>query len=545
MHTFLARRRSARRSPIGRVSTARARERLRPTRPRVGSQDGFLLIEVIVSALLVALIVIATFTGFDVTNRVAADQRYHGQAAVLAAQSQEQLRTDAAETLNELQITPHVYKQTVGGTTYTITEKVYFINDTQKSSGCSAVGGGASKSHGDYVEIVSSVTWPQLVKAKRPAVSQFSYITPPTGSALEVDVTNGGTPELPVEGVTAKVNTAEAVTGASGCLIFGGIPSTTASLEVYKVGYVTKGGEFNVVAKEVSVAPNVIIHYPVILAEAGKITAEFTYKGKSTYEYKNSKGENIVEPVTGDTFVVHNAEMGVAPEFEVGSTAGAFNKEFEWEVANGTYAATATTPAEPTHYPKGNLFPLKGSWGVYAGDCPENDALNSTEKIKEEEKIKDGESVVTPGGNIKTAVSMSRDKLAIWKGKEASKNEGLTEESFPVKIMNVACEKVEPDNEPLLNVVRKTETLTGKQETEKKWGLGLLPHPFQPFGGPYTLCLYNAAAKRQYTATYENNYTESPTINIYLKAEVSYAEGATKEREVKVAIINEQLSNKC
>lgn len=532
MNTFFARRQSARRSVIGLLSTAQARGKLRPGRLQAGSEDGFLLIEVMISALLVALIVVATLNGFDFANRASADERHHGQAAVLAAQSQEQLRSDAAETLNELQITPHVYTQTVGGTTYTITEKVYFVNDSQKSSGCSAVGGGESKSHGDYVEIVSSVTWPLLLKANRPAVSQFSYITPPTGSALEVDVTNGGTPELPVAGVTAKVNTAEAVTGTNGCLIFGGIPSTSASVEVHKLGYVTKSGAFNVVAKEVSVAPNVIIHFPVILAEGGRITAEFKYHKASTY-----KGQEV----TGDNFVAFNNSMGVAPNFEVGSTKGKFNAESEYEAENSTYAASAMTPAEPAHYPTGDLFPFKESWAVYAGDCPENNAFQQSEK----NTVKTGEAVVTQGTNVKAEVPMVFVKLSVWTGTESSKKGALAEKSYPVKITNVACKEAiaEPDNEPLVSNVHKQETLTAKQETEKKWGNGLLPNPFQPFG-EYKLCLYNEAAKKTYTASYEDETEAGPAPNIYLEAKGSYTEGAGALK-VKVEVKENQATNTC
>ena len=55
------------------------------TRCTAGAQEGFLLIEVIISTLLVALIVVATLTGFDVVNRVSADERMHNEAAALAA----------------------------------------------------------------------------------------------------------------------------------------------------------------------------------------------------------------------------------------------------------------------------------------------------------------------------------------------------------------------------------------------------------------------------------------------------------------------------
>ena len=60
----------------------------------VRSEGGFLLIEVMMSAMFVALIVVATLNGFDIANKTTAEQRRHDEANVLAAQSQEQLRTE-------------------------------------------------------------------------------------------------------------------------------------------------------------------------------------------------------------------------------------------------------------------------------------------------------------------------------------------------------------------------------------------------------------------------------------------------------------------
>ena len=171
------------------TGTARASPCTPPER-NPAAEGGFLLIEVIVSALLVALIVIATFTGFDVVNRTTADQRHHNQAAVLAAQSQEQLRTNPASTLDALEESPHTYTETVGGTTYTITQSATLING---STGPPAAPTKNTKRLRAYIEITSSVTWPQLAAStgKRPVVTQSSIITPPDGSGLEVDVTTG------------------------------------------------------------------------------------------------------------------------------------------------------------------------------------------------------------------------------------------------------------------------------------------------------------------------------------------------------------------
>ena len=117
-----------------------------------------------------------------------ADERHHNQAAVLAAQSQEQLRTEPAGILSALESSPHGYTRLVGGTTYTIPQEAKAINASKASTGCNVAQTGTQT--GANVQITSSVTWPLLVTAKRPSVRESSIITPPTGSALEVDVGN-------------------------------------------------------------------------------------------------------------------------------------------------------------------------------------------------------------------------------------------------------------------------------------------------------------------------------------------------------------------
>src|SRR5579884_1963535 len=96
------------------MTSARARRGGSCLRARLrGDESGFLLIEVMMSALLVALIVTATFNGFDVASRVTIDQRRHSEAELLASESQEQLRSDPATALDVLETSPHSYTREV------------------------------------------------------------------------------------------------------------------------------------------------------------------------------------------------------------------------------------------------------------------------------------------------------------------------------------------------------------------------------------------------------------------------------------------------
>jgi Tfp pilus assembly protein PilV len=517
IHTFFSRRWPA---PI------RLLRRIHAT-PRLGAEEGFTLIEVIVSALLVAFIAIATFNGFDVVNRTTADQRHHDQAVVLAAQSQEALRSDSASTLDSLQSASHAYTQIVGNEKYTITQGDRWVSDANQNASCSATGKESTSSQtGNYLQINTSVSWPQQVAAKRPPVTQYSIITPPDGSGLEVDVTNGRTPLQPVAGVTAVAAEAESTTSEAGCVIFGAIPATRVSVEAYKLGDVTPTGAIKKASPEVLVAPNVTTHYPVTLNRGAAITAEFTYKGATEFPEKT--------PVTGDTFVVFNPSMNLAPNFEVGSTQfGAFGKAGEYEALTGTagssYHTTATTPISATYYSTGDLFPFESNWTAYAGDCPENDAA-IVDKAEIGSGSSDGSIAVEPGQNATVKVSTSYVTLNVYKGTKGVP--GLVEsESRSVKIKNVGCEaSATPNNATHLNTAH----------TQNTTATGHLEAPFQPFGKSFEMCLYNSKTKYIYKTKYANEKVAGSTINLYMTETTSF-----EEKESHKVTVEKVASNTC
>ena len=204
-------------------------------------------------------------------------------------------------------------------------------------------------------------------------MTQRSVITPPDGSGLEVDVTNLGSPEEGVPGVSVLAGGVATTTGTKGCVIYTGIPATTVNVEASKTEYVMPSGARKYIAKEVSIAPNLITRTHAYLGHGGRITAEF---------------KNGVTSVEGDTFVAYNSNMGVTPEFEVGSVEyGTFSSEGKYETEPGSVTATgtnprtltmegygkeATTAVSSSYYPSGDLFPFTTAWTVYAGDCTEN-----------------------------------------------------------------------------------------------------------------------------------------------------------------------------
>lgn len=498
----------------------------------LAAEEGLSLIEVLASALMVGFIAIATFNGFNAANRATADERFHNQAALLAAQSQELLRSDSAKTLDRLEeSSSHIYKQTIGGETFTITQGDRWISDNNQNASCSATGEEHSSQAGNYLQIHTMVTWPQQEAAGEHALEQYSIITPPDGSGLEVDVLNGRTPKQPVSGVTVVAgegaSASTATTGEAGCVIFGGIPAIRVNVEAFKLGDVTETGAIKKIYPEVLVAPNVTTHVPVTLNQGAAITAEFTHAGKV---------------VTGDTFVAFNSKLEPSPHFEVGSTQfAAFGKEGEYQALPGTggvesYKATASTPISSTYYPTGDLFPYEARWSVYVGDCPENNP-HEVDPSEFTEASVPGVSL-EPGQNATVQVPTSEVTLNAYKGTK-SVPVGAETVLRPVKIADEACKSSKtPDNASSFSTAH----------TQSTTATGHLEAPYQPFGKvvggtqPFKLCLWNKEAQKTYTTTYANETVAGPTLELYLgEPEGKYLESHGHTVEVKKG----QASNTC
>jgi|HubBroStandDraft_6_1064221.scaffolds.fasta_scaffold101224_2 Tfp pilus assembly protein PilV len=516
------------RAPSGLLGRSHARrEGSAGDRRGLAGEEGLTLIEVMVSALMVGFIAIATFNGLTVATDATASERFHDQADLLAAQSQESLRSDSAATLDAIEESAHIYTQTIGGETYTISQSDRWVQDANQNASCSATGKEHSNAAGNYLQVHTRVTWPQQLASGEHALEQYSIITPPDGSGLEVDVSNGLIPEQPVAGVTVRAGEAESTTGEAGCVIFGGIPATRVNVEAFKVGDVTQTGAIKKDFPELLVVPNLTTQVPVTLNQGAAITAEFTHEGKA---------------VTGDTFVASNAKLEPSPDLELGSTRfGTFGKEGEYEALPGeieatpgkSYAATATTPISTVYYPSGDLFPYEGAWTVYAGDCAEN----SPEAVDTSQFPKGSNPSVslTPGGDPTVKVPTSEVTLDVYEGTKASKG-SLESKSRPVKITDTTCASSKtPDNASSFSTIHTQDTTTGTKP-------GHLEAPYQPFGKSFTLCLWDETAQKTYTTTYADETIAGPTLEVFLnEPEGEYEDSGHHKVKVKKG----QTKNTC
>jgi prepilin-type N-terminal cleavage/methylation domain-containing protein len=536
---------------------------------RAAAQDGFTLIEVIVSALMLALIVAGTFSGFEAADQSTAQDRLQDEAAVLAAQSQDQLRSAPASALEALATAAHTYTRQAAGVSFTIKQEARFVGGPEGSAGCSVTEHKSQVTNA--LRITSTVSWSHSDTNIKPVV-ETGVVTPPTGSALEVDVGNAPAPTEGVADVdvvvkytpagSSTVATLEGITPSAGCIVFGAIPATAATVEIpEQVGFVTPSGGQSIEPKEEVLAPNTTTYDPVTYQRGGAIAATFTYNGSTSYTHLNNKNESEKEEILGDTFVATSAAMTLPPKYEVGSTRGELIAATElYEPIPGSpvpspgpywYKPESTSP-EATPYPHGNLFPFpesegEGGWEVYAGDCASNDP----------------ETLKVPGVTVERKwlapatttefkkVPLSRIALNVYKGTEsevaalgsAAVKNLESEHARLVTITNTKCTGTTPAHETEIKSKHTQDTTIGEARG------GHLEFPFQPFGA-YQLCVYNEETKKTYTVLGEDMTIAGTSQTIYLaqrsateRAELKTSE-ETKEKTAEATRKTEEAAAK-
>jgi Tfp pilus assembly protein PilV len=315
-----------------RTSAAR-RARLRA---RLGAclraQAGDTMIEVLIAAVLVALIAVATFSGYAAVAHVASGQNTRAQAAALAEADQARLH---GLTLNNLSSAGSgsgygntSYTQSVDGTTYTITSSTKFVSGSGAAS-CTTSG----TTTADEVQTTSMVTWNSDVYAGGP-VEIHGLVTPPVGGSLIVRVLDGsgnGISGVSVSLSGGPTSVTPLTTDSSGCVEFGGLSGGTYTVTGTQGSTVTTGH-----ATVVATQTKTVILTPT--GGDGGVSATFT-----TY-YNGASHASSADQVTA----WNPANPTVYNVFGTASTLG-----------NNTYQSTVSS---------GNQY-APGNYTVYAGTC--------------------------------------------------------------------------------------------------------------------------------------------------------------------------------
>jgi Tfp pilus assembly protein PilV len=300
--------------------------------PDPASQRGDTLIEVVISAMLLAVIVVGTLTGLNSANRATSQQRARSQATVLAQQEEEQFRSQPINKLSELSVTHEavVHEVDASGTKYLIKTTAEYKDDATATSSCNATTPDAN-----YIQTTSEVTWKPLGTGK---VVETSIISPPPDAAIIARVTNAAGEAVPGMGVVSTgASNLSTVTSADGCAILAVLPGQY-SLNVSKLGYVDRNGYTASDEDPVSDSP-----FYVVAENTVKEGFVFDHAGTIEASFENSSTKTATE---GDQFVITSTEMN--------PTYRPFGKP-------GTYGTKVSSPA--------TVFPFTSKYSVYAGSC--------------------------------------------------------------------------------------------------------------------------------------------------------------------------------
>jgi Tfp pilus assembly protein PilV len=200
---------------------------------RRGSEAGFTIIEVLVSALMVILIGTATAKALITTAHVSGDQRLRAQADAVATQDQERLRGLSDEQLNGLSQTRPV---TVGtGQTFSVKSVATFV-DTTGASSCTS---GAASNY----KIASNVSWAESFSKQSTTITEESLLTRPVTGDMITQVNDETGHPVPGVTVTASGPSIQSgATDANGCVTFAGLTPGSYAVALAAPGYVDVNG---------------------------------------------------------------------------------------------------------------------------------------------------------------------------------------------------------------------------------------------------------------------------------------------------------------
>ena len=407
------------------------------------SERGSFLIETLVGAVLVAVIAVAMLSAFDGADRVSGRAKMRALAASLAQSDQERMRSMPEATLNNLRQTN---TKTVDGVNYTVTSRADWIADDTSSTDCTNNG-----SAGDYMEITSTVSAPSQ-PTLAPVVVQ-SVVTPAPGTfgvdqgSLAVTVVDRNGNGL--SGLSVSINgpaTASDVTDSHGCAFFGYEPIGSYTVSTTRSGWVDTQGN-TTASKTVSIASQQMSTTTLQYDQAGSATVSFktvaTDPGPST--------RTVLAPDADARYIRVAHSLMLPPNYRT--------------FGNGTDQTTISAT---------NLFPFTSAYGIYAGNCDDNDPNKYSQTVDSVQVnpsaspsvtilepavnvhvIKTGVDVVNPHVKI-TAVSPCTGTWNYASGTDTLANGTLKFPGLPYGTYNVCADNVAGNRKVTLSNVANT-----------------------------------------------------------------------------------------
>jgi Tfp pilus assembly protein PilV len=346
---------------------------------RFAGEAGDTLIEVLVSAVVIVLVVVATITALNNANHATAQDRIRSQADALAQQDEDELRSEPINKLSEQSKAHEAYAQEVtkGGTHYTITSRAEYVSDTTGTSSCTS-----ASARADYIATSSSVTWSSIGKSK--PVIETGVVSPPADAAVIVQVT--GASGEPVSNMLVEANgptTTTTETSTDGCAILAVLPGEY-TVDVSRPLYVDQNGYEKSDEDPVSNSS-----FYVVAEATVKRSYEFALAGELGVKfYTQTAAASPHVEAEGDSFVIFNSGLTAFRSFP---------------------SSKPTVFAKEIKSPK-TIFPFTTPYIVYAGTC-EADMPTRNGQVSNP-----GEATVLPLALTHTEVPLAPIELVVEEG---------------------------------------------------------------------------------------------------------------------------------
>jgi prepilin-type N-terminal cleavage/methylation domain-containing protein len=474
---------------------------------RAQAEDGFTLIEVLASAVIVVLLSASAMIALGGVARNSYDDRVRSEAQALAQQNENRLRGYNINELSNLNQT--LAPITLDGTKFTIKETATYVTDSTGNPSC-------TNPSADYLQTTSTVTWPQMDGAA--PVTVTGQLTPTVGA---ISANNGG---LAVSAINASAggdagmgvsltgtSAASGTTASDGCDLFGDLPAGayTASITppsgVYvdgKTGQAVTSSTPDVASTTVN-AGTTPASLPFLLDVPGSIPVGFA-----------------------DVFPASSPPL-TAPATPSAPAVLAFNTNMTGvQYRLCTVADGATCPAvgnQDTNFPASDwsssitantLFPYTSPYSVYAGTC-----TSDNPNLISGGSVADQTATVTAGGTA-TQVNFTLPALVVKLYSGTSSSPGA-EEALPagshLVITDTGCgvrynaannaATTLPAGQAALPLNASYPNL-GANDT------GILQFPGMPYGN-YTVCYDTGSGGKTYSVSPVKNTGNGEVVSLY------------------------------
>lgn len=464
------------------------------------SQAGFALIEVIVSAAVLAMMALAVLAGIDGASASTATEKARTVASSLAEADQERLRGLPVTTLAQYAATapylvsdpagppftspnPAGTTKTVDGVNYQVVSKAQWVrDDTGDSVTCT------SKGSADYFHITSTVT-SQIIGKRTAPVTIDSIYAPnvaysSTRGTLAVQVLDAkGNPVVgKLVSVTGGTPPPPALTNSMGCAVFQQLPVDAAGT-VYTATLNTQG----------YVDPN----GSTVSSQNATVTPGGLSLLTMSYDVAASVGATIKTYKPGSTAAAPGSPVASAAAQVSAVTSGATGKLFPFPAPGGSETGSISASG---------LYPFPQKYTFFTGTCHYNDPTDtiygSANTASPNGALLAGQQVAAPG-----AASVFQPPINYQLSGKDKNN------SAPSYQMTVKLTPVPPNGDACAQPAITLQTFNVGTSSNQKWVVGRtyaggVLDAGVPYGN-YTVCFQDGTKKWTDATTYNN--TTPPT----------------------------------